>query len=595
MFKAIGALLSALAVVGMPLFAVLGGISIVCWLSSDRPQDRFLRRLAANVFDEKLADSSLIVTIPLFVFVGYLMAESKAPQRIVRAASSALGWLPGGLAIVCVLASTIFTMLTAGSGVTIVAIGGLLMPVLVAQGYSKKFAVGLVTSAGAVGLLLPPSPLVLIYCYVARIDPTRTYVALLWPGVLLIVTLIAYCVYTAIKLKIPRQSLDLKVLAKDLWVVKWEALVPVLIVFSLATRLCTDLHEAAAVAAFYTLIVEVYVTRDLSWAKVFKVAKDAMGLSGAIVAIMAMAAGLTNYVVQVELPKHLLEWFVGLGITERWQFVVVLTLFLFLLGTFMEEFSVLLVGLPLLIPLAANFGMHPFYLAALFLLNLELAYISPPVGLNLYISSLRFKRPITDVYRDVLPFCGVLLLGLMVVMVFPRLSSCTVEKEIATLRADAIARGVAPDQAWALECIQQDPPNYRPCTPEDIERYGKDGRLVTNVEAASEADKLAAQKLTDPNVSEEEKRKLRQELGQETEDDLDREFEGDDDDDDDDDDDAPDAGPGPSAKPSASAKPKDDDEELDDDEDFGDDDDDDDEPKPKDKGKPKPKDKPKGK
>jgi hypothetical protein len=195
------------------------------------------------------------------------------------------------------------------------------------------------------------------------------------------------------------------------------------------------------------------------------------------------------------------------------------------------------------------------------------------VGLNLYISSLRFRRPITDVYRDVMPFVGVLALGLVVVMVLPRLSSWTVEDDIAALRQGALDKGLAPDQAWALECIQQDPPNYRPCTPEDIERYGKDGRRVALVEAASEHDKLAAEKLADPTTSEEEKRKLRRELGQETEDDLDREFE--EAFDDDDDDDEGDAG----APKKADAGKEDEDE----DEGF---DDDDDEPEPK--GNPKP-------
>jgi C4-dicarboxylate transporter, DctM subunit len=475
MFKLLGTLLAGLAVVGMPLFAVLGGISILSWLSSDDPQHRFLRRVAANVLDDKFANSIILVTIPLFVFVGYLMAESKSPQRIVRAASAALGWMPGGLAIVCIFASAVFTMLTGGSGVTIVAIGGLLLPVLVQQGYPKKFSLGLVTTAGAVGLLLPPSPLVLIYCYVTRVHVGKTYYATLWPGLVLIIILSLYAVWVGVKKKIPTEPFEARKLLKEMWVVKWEAFTPVLVLVGLGTGLM-ELHESAAAAALYTLIVEVYVYKDLSWKRVLKVAKDAMSLAGAIIVILAMATALTNYVIHARVPTAILDFFVSAGMSELWHFIIVLNIFLFIMGMLMDAFSVLLVALPLLVPLAANFGMHPFYLAVMFLLNLEIAYITPPVGLNLYIASFRFKKPVVEVYRVVLPFVGLLMAGLLIIILFPRLSSFTVEAEVAELRAQAEKTGTVPYEAWALECIQEDPPNYVPCTPADIEKYGEDGK-----------------------------------------------------------------------------------------------------------------------
>ena len=477
MYKALSFLLAALTAVGMPLFAVLGGISIVSWLSSDDPKQRFVRRVAANVLDDKFANSTILVTVPLFVFVGYLMAESKSPQRIVRAASAALGWLPGGLAIVCVLASAVFTMLTGGSGVTIVAIGGLLLPVLVEQGYPRKFSLGLVTTAGAVGLLLPPSPLVLIYCYVTRVHVGKTYYATLWPGLVLVAILAAYSMYVGIKQKVPRESFDPMVLLKELWIVKWEALTPLVVLVGLGTGLM-ELHESAAAAALYTLIVEVYIYRDLSWRKVLKVAKDAMSLAGAIIVILAMATALTNYVIDAQVPKALLDWFVAKGMSELWHFIIVLNIFLFIMGMLMDAFSVLLVALPLLVPLAANFGMHPFYLATMFLLNLEIAYVTPPVGLNLYIASFRFKRPVTEIYRVVLPFVALLMAGLLLIIAVPRLSSFTVENEVAALRADAEKKGIAPTQAWALSCIQEDPPNYIPCSADDIAKWGPDGKGI---------------------------------------------------------------------------------------------------------------------
>ncbi len=474
MFRLLGLLLGALAVVGMPLFAVLGGISILSWLSSDDPKHRFLRRVAANVLDDKFANSIILVTIPLFVFVGYLMAESKTPSRIVGAASAVLGWMPGGLAIVCVLASAVFTMLTGGSGVTIVAIGGLLYPVLVSQGYPRKFALGLVTTAGAVGLLLPPSPLVLIYCYVTGVHVTKAYAATLWPGLVLAGILSAYSIYVGVKHKVPTTPFHLKTVGREFWRVKWEAFAPVLVLVGLGSGLM-ELHESAAAAAGYTLFIEVYIYKDLTWKKVLKVAKDAMSLAGAIIIILAMATALTNYIIHLQVPKNMLEWFVAKGMSEMWQFIIVLNIFLFIMGMLMDAFSVLLVALPLLVPLAANFGMHPFYLAVMFLLNLEIAYVTPPVGLNLFIASARFKRPVVDIYRVVLPFVGLLMGGLLLVIFVPSLSSFTVADEVAELRAKAAKLKVAPTEAWALECIQEDRNNLKPCSPEDIETWGADG------------------------------------------------------------------------------------------------------------------------
>jgi len=478
MYRFFGGLLAALAFMGMPLFAVLGGVSIISWLSSDDPQQRLLLRVAANVMDERFSSSVILVTIPLFVFVGYLMAESNTPTRIVRAASAVLGWMPGGLAVVCILASAVFTMLTGGSGVTIVAIGGLLYPVLVQQGYPKDFSLGLVTTAGAVGLLLPPSPLVLIYCYVTGVDVAKAYYATLWPGLVLMLFLAAYAVYVGVRANVPRSKFDAREAVRELWMVKWEALAVPLVLAGLATGLM-ELHESAAVAAAYTLIVEVYIYKDLSWKKVLGVAKDAMSLAGAIIVILAMATALTNYVIQAQLPKHILDFFVGLGMDEKWHFIIMVNVYLFIIAMLMDAFSVLLVSLPLMVPLAASLNVHPFYLAVIFLLHLEVAFITPPVGLNLFIASFRFKRPVTHVYRVVLPFLALLSIGLILILFYPPLSTFTVADEVAHLRAEAAARNEAPTDAWALECIQEDRNNLKPCSPEDIEKYGKDGTKLT--------------------------------------------------------------------------------------------------------------------
>jgi C4-dicarboxylate transporter, DctM subunit len=517
MYRLLGVVLAALGVAGLPLFALLAGISILAWLSSDQPQHRFLRRVVANVLDDKFANSVILVTIPLFVFVGYLMAESKTPQRIVRAANAVLGWMPGGLAVVCVLASALFTVLTGGSGVTIVAIGGLLYPVLIQRGYPQKFALGLVTSAGAVGLLLPPSPLVLIYGFVTGVDIKKAYYATLWPGVALMIVLCIYAVYVAVKTKIPRDKFDFREAARELWYVKWEALAPVLVLSGLGTGLM-ELHESAAAAAAYTLIAEVYIYRDLTWKKVLKVARDAMSLAGAIIIILAMATALTNYVIQAELPKAILDFFLERGMNATWQFIIILNVYLFVVGMMLDAFSVLLVSLPLLVPLAAEFNLHPFYLAVIFLLHLEVAYITPPVGLNLFVSAFRFKRPVTELYRVIMPFWVLLSGGLVLIILWPRFSTFTVEDEVAKIRAEAEAHGVAPSEAWALECIQQDRNNLVPCTPEDKEKYGLDGKKLAAMAAEENAD--GGVLAPDEDDSDEE---------------LEREFDMDDDDEDDDD------------------------------------------------------------
>lgn len=466
--------LTLLAVVGMPLFAVMGAISILSWLGTDQPDQRFVRFVAANVLEEKFQNSPILVTIPLFTFVGYLMAESKTPDRIVRAASAVLGWLPGGLAIVCIVASAFFTTLTGGSGVTIVAIGGLLYPALRQQGYSEKFTLGLVTTAGAMGLLFFPSPLVMIYAFIAGVDVAYAYKATFPPGLLLMLLICGYAFYTGLKSDIPRAKFDVKEVAAATWHVKWELFTPLLVGIGLASGLM-ELDESAAAAAVYTLVVEVFIYKDLTFRKVVKVAKDAMTLSGAIILILAMATAMTNYIIQARVPQAILEWFMERGMNAGWQFIIVLNVFLFILGMLMDAFSALLVALPLLIPLAATFQINPFHLAVMFLLNLEIAYVTPPVGLNLFISSFRFSKPIVEVYRVVLPFVVLLAIGLGVIIVVPSLSEFTVQSDIDELRARAEKEGVAPREAWLLECVQEDRNNLKPCSAADITRWGKDG------------------------------------------------------------------------------------------------------------------------
>ena len=473
----IGILIAILALIGTPLFAIMGGTSEVLWLTHAQENLQKLRFIAPDVLSEAFAGSPILVTIPLFTFVGYLMAESKTPDRIVRASSAFFGWMPGGLAIVCIVASAFFTTLTGGSGVTIVAIGGLLYPALRKQGYPHAYALGLVTTGGSLGLLLPPSLPILVYALVAGIDFNVAFKAALGPGIMIMLMLAAHAVYTGTKYNVPRSKPNFREMGEAIWLIKWELGLPVVILGGLGTGL-TSLDESAAVAAVYALLIEVFVYKDLDLKKdVPRVAKASMSLAGAIILILSMANALMNFVKDQRIPDLLLEAMIGLGLTETWQFLIVLNIFLLVLGMLMEGFSAILVAVPLILPFAARFNLQPFHLAVMFLLNLEIAYCAPPLGLNLFIASFRFEKPLVSLYRVVLPFTGILFAGLLIVMYVPRVSTMAVQGDIDKAYASAAAHKEAPREAWLLQCVQEDRSNPVPCTAEDKKRFGADGTL----------------------------------------------------------------------------------------------------------------------
>jgi tripartite ATP-independent transporter DctM subunit len=462
----------ALALLGTPLFAIMGGASELAWLFHPDPAQHFLNRIAPTVLDEeRFAGSPILVTIPLFTFVGYVMAESKTPDRIVRASRAFFGWMPGGLAVVCIVASAFFTTLTGGSGVTIVAIGGLLYPALRKQGYSDAFSLGLVTTGGSLGLLLPPSLPILVYSLVAGIDFNQTFKAGLLPGFLVMAMLGVYAAYVGKRENVKLERPRLEEMARALWMLKWELLIPVIILGGLATGL-TELDESAGLAAFYTLVVEIYVYKDLSLKKDLpRIAKESMGLAGAVILILAMANALINYVVQQSIPCKVLDAMLQLGLTNAWQFLIVMNVFLLVLGMLMDGFSAILVAVPLILPFAARFALGPFHMAMIFLLNLEIAYCCPPLGLNLFISSFRFNRPVVSLYRIVLPFTGILAAALILVTYVPAISDVLVRGDIAAARAKAAREGGPPREAWLLECVQNDRSNPLPCTEADKQAY----------------------------------------------------------------------------------------------------------------------------
>lgn len=421
-----------LAFLGLPLFAVFGGASMALFAASGDGQGDGLSSIywAGNeFFTHKFADSNLTVTIPLFIFAGYLLAESRAPARLVRVSEAVLGWLPGGLPIVCIVASAFFTTFTGGSGITIVAVGGLLLPALLSVEYEERFSLGLVTAGGSLGLLFPPSVPLILYAIVAGVELTQLFVAGLLPGILTLSVLGAYSFVVGLRNPRAPKKFSAREAGSALWAAKWELMLPLVIVAGLLTG-ALRIHEAAAFAATYVLVIEVFVYRDIGiTTDLPRIVKDSTTMFGAILIILATAIGFTGYLIDARIPDAIIHALAGV-IDSPLMFLLILNLFLLLVGMLMDVFSAIVVVVPLIVPIAEALGrenpenaINPYHLGIVFLLNLEIGYLTPPVGLNLFISSLRFERPVTLLYRSVLPFVGLLILALGVVTYVPWLST----------------------------------------------------------------------------------------------------------------------------------------------------------------------------
>jgi C4-dicarboxylate transporter DctM subunit len=464
-----GLIIFLLVIIGTPVFAVMGGWTELAWLTHQNPEMRVLRFLAPDVLDDRFAGSPVLVTVPLFTFLGYMMAESKTPERIVRTAQAFLGWVPGGLAIVCIIASAFFTTFTGGSAITIVAIGALLYPTMVASGYPEKFALGVVTTSGSVGLLLPPSLPILVYSLVAGIDFNKAFKSGIAPGMLVILMLSLYASFIAIKNKIPRQAFKAREAGAALWELKWEIGIPLLILGGLATGL-TQIDEAAALAAFYAIIVEVYIYKDLDFKDFLRISRNAMGLAGGLLLIMSFAMSLTNYMISEQIPDKIYEAMVAAGINQRWQFLLALNLFLYFMV--MDGISMILVSVPLITPFAARFGIQPFHMCIMFLLNMEVCNLTPPFGQNVFVASYRFNKPMVDLYKLTFPFLVIMTAGLLIVDGIPAISTFAVAHDILEAKAKAAKFNEPPREAWLMECVQEDRNNPLPCSAEDKKKWG---------------------------------------------------------------------------------------------------------------------------
>lgn len=398
---------------GAPIFAVMAAFALSAFYFSGVE----ISAVAVEIY--RLAGAPTIITIPLFTFAGYVLAESKAPVRLLRLSKALLGWIPGGTAIVCLFVCAFFTAFTGASGVTIIALGGLLYPILLQEGYSEKFTLGLITTCGSLGLLFPPSLPIILYGIIAKVDIDDLFLAGLLPGIILMVFLGSYSIYKARnnpnKIK---HVFSLTELKGAMWEARYELPLPVFILGGIYGGFVTA-TEASALSAFYVLMINSFVTKDLSMTKdIPKVIVESLTLVGAILLILCCALGMTNYLVDEEIPMKILAT-MSTVITNKYLFLLVLNIFLLIVGCLMDIFSAIIVVVPLILPIAEQFGVNPLHLAIVFLTNLEIGYITPPVGINLFISSFRFNRPVLELYRASIPFLFLMLLALIVITYIP--------------------------------------------------------------------------------------------------------------------------------------------------------------------------------
>lgn len=409
-----------IALIGVPLFAVFGILSLYQYWQEG------LSPIAMIAEYYKLASQPVLLTIPLFTFAGYMLAESKAPHRLVKLSQSLVGWMPGGLALVTIVSCAFFTAFTGASGVTIIALGGLLYPVLMEEGYGDEFSMGLITCCGSVGLLLPPSLPLILYGMIGNVNIDHLFLAGLLPSFVIILILTFYAAWIGRKRHIKRTPFSFKNVFPAFKNAIWEVPLPFLILIGIYGGFIT-VSEAAAAAAFYVLIIEVFIYRDLNlFRDIPRIIKESMMLVGGILIILGVAMGLTNFMIDQQIPDQIFAW-VRQFITSKWMFLVALNIFLLIVGCMMDVFSAIIVVVPIITPIAINYGIHPVHLAMVFLTNLEIGYLTPPVGLNLFISSFRFNRPVFSLYKIALPFLFLLLIALIIITYIPSFSLMILE------------------------------------------------------------------------------------------------------------------------------------------------------------------------
>jgi len=410
----------AATALGAPIFALLGGIAVLLFMRDAVPI------AAMPVETYSLAVHPTLAAIPLFTLTGFLLSEGHASQRLLRVFRALVGWIPGGTAVVCALVCAFFTAFTGGSGVTILALGALLLQALRSDGYRERFSLGLLTSAGSLGLLFPPALPLILYGIVAQIPIEDLFLGGLLPGLLLVGMLAAWGMREGIRTGAGRHPFATSELRTAVWEGKWELLLPAVVLAAFLSGKAT-LVEAAALTALYAFVVECLVLRDLSIRRDLpRVLHQSVVLVGGVLVILGVAKGLASYMVDAQVPEQLVTW-TQAHIHSRWAFLLALNLFLLVVGCLMDIFSAIVVVVPLIVPIGNAFGVNPIHLGIIFIANLELGYLTPPVGLNLFLASYRFQKPILEITRAALPMLAILGIGVLVITYWPALTTVLLE------------------------------------------------------------------------------------------------------------------------------------------------------------------------
>ncbi|MEE4365229.1 MAG: TRAP transporter large permease subunit [Desulfotignum sp.] len=410
-----------MTLLGAPLFTVLTGAAMAGFtmLGID------LSVVAIEFY--RIADTPILVALPLFTFTGYLLAESRAASRLVGLTRAFLGWMPGGLAIVAFVVCALFTAFTGASGVTIVAMGALLYPALKQDGYEENFSLGLVTTSGSLGLLLPPSLPLILYGIIAQqmdagadISIEKLFAAGILPALVMILLLSAWSIHANRHNPLPLTRFSIKNCQSALRAAAWEIPLPIFVFAGIYSGYFA-VSEAAAVSAMYVLVVEMLIYREVTWSHLPSIIRESMVMVGGILLILGVSLAFTNFLIDAQIPMKLFA-LCQQFIASKWVFLILLNLFLLVLGTMLDIFSAIVIMVPLMLPVAMEYGIHPVHLGIIFLANMQIGYFTPPVGMNLFIAGYRFNKPIMDIYRATIPFMLVLLLAVLIITYWPGLS-----------------------------------------------------------------------------------------------------------------------------------------------------------------------------
>ncbi len=415
-----------LVILGAPLFTIIATSALIGFYNEGID----LSVIAIEIF--RIVDTPILLAIPLFTFAGYVLGESNASQRLVRMTNALLGWMPGGLAIVSLIACAFFTALTGASGATIIALGAILYPAMKQAGYAERFNLGLITSSGSLGLLFPPSIALILYGVIAQqmeLEQSVTiddlFLAGLLPGTLMLVLLVAWSMYRSVGEKIPTTTFDAKELVSAFRESIWEIPLPILLIGGIYSGYFA-VSEAAAVAVFYVLVVDVLILREVTLKQLPTIMRDSMVLVGGVLIILGVSLASTNYLIDTEVPSRLFD-FIREHIDSKLTFLILLNIFLLILGMMLDVFSALVIIVSLTLPIAVGYGIHPIHFGIIFLANMQIGYFTPPVGMNLFIASYRFNKPITELYHATIPFMLILFVAVLIITYWPALTMSLVE------------------------------------------------------------------------------------------------------------------------------------------------------------------------